>query len=340
MSGQSPGSRRQDTNDYDLLNNTHTQNRTRPHLQHTYSEQTLSVPASQAPPDNYPVHSFMSSPTARYNPVYGMEEGTHSRQSSFSTPTSVNFHPGSPAVSEVTAVHDYLDLNDNTTTNTPRHRFHSEVTTFNNRVIGIPSHPTSPSVDTDPTLLKPLEQNPSPTTVTKTTEPSKPTTNASEKLERASYLDGLRGLCSIGILLHHWVDSTFGDFHNPSLKTQIPLPTLWTSWTLYVFFILIGRVLVLSFLASARKGKPNLKSLASSAVRRPFRLLIPTAFVVFLQWKGCRDGWMDDATQAVYGILESRTRGKPGWCDIGNEFSDYLLYSFNFVSVFFFVLLV
>ncbi|KAJ3048571.1 hypothetical protein HK097_010424 [Rhizophlyctis rosea] len=352
MSGHSPVSRREDDRNYDLAHNNSRQNSfTRPQPQHSHSQQSFHQPTV----DNSVVDSYMSHSTANYNAGYGHEHASHSRQSSVSTPTSVSFQPESPSQSEVTAVHDYLGLNDNNPklprqrfnseatsfgfndnrSNLPRQRFNSEATTLNNNLFALPHdiHPTSPSVDTDPTLLKALEHDQSAghTTTTKTTD-TKPA--APQKLERASYLDGLRGLCSVGILLHHWVDATFGDFHNPSLKTQLPLPTLWTSWTLYVFFILIGRVLVLSFLSSARRGKPNLKSLASSAVRRPFRLLIPTAFVVFLQWRGCRDGWMDDATQAVWSILESRTRGKPGWCDIGNEFSDYLLYSFNFVTNF------
>ncbi|KAJ3041746.1 hypothetical protein HDV00_008834 [Rhizophlyctis rosea] len=256
--------------------------------------------------------------------------------------------------SEITAVDEHLDAPNASPTNTPRHRSNTAATSvfsydtltntsrhrfvdpYTNRAaasdVSVDTlrvhQPTSVNIDVDPAPLKSPDRIPNPTSTPATTKPNPP------KLERASYLDGLRGLCSIGILLHHWVDSTFGDFHNPSLKTQLPLPTLWTSWTLYVFFILIGRVLVLSFLSSARKGKPNLKCLASSAVRRPFRLLIPTAFVVLLQWGGCRAGWMEDATQAVYSILESRTRGKPGWCDIGDEFSEYLLYVFNFATNF------
>ncbi|KAJ3095511.1 hypothetical protein HK100_005801, partial [Physocladia obscura] len=80
---------------------------------------------------------------------------------------------------------------------------------------------------------------------------------------RAYHFDGFRGLCSIVVAMHHLVDYTFGD-SRPDIKNG-PGKFFWASWSLYIFFILSGRVLSLNWLKAIKMGKtPSLEKLASS----------------------------------------------------------------------------
>lgn len=91
------------------------------------------------------------------------------------------------------------------------------------------------------------------------------------KCAKLQYLEGIRGLAALWVYLLHSSTYLFGEANNRWLL-------FYQHATLAVplFFILSGRVLTLSSLT-----RLDIKSLASSAIRRPFRLVLPVIGVMY-----------------------------------------------------------
>jgi hypothetical protein len=140
---------------------------------------------------------------------------------------------------------------------------------------------------------------------------------APRKLYSTSWLDGLRGVAALFVVIHHyaytftatsmqgWRTGEDGD-HNWFF--QLPLLRVVHSgrFMVAIFFVISGYVLSYRSLKLAREGKPIelLDSIASSVFRRWLRLHLPviaSTFIAFLMaranaWSDMPEGWEHSPT--------------------------------------------
>ncbi|KAJ3413203.1 hypothetical protein HDV05_008337 [Chytridiales sp. JEL 0842] len=97
-------------------------------------------------------------------------------------------------------------------------------------------------------------------------------TVAPQELEKghAHYLNGLRGIASVGVFLKH--SSALLDGY--SLEVLVP-----KTFNVPLFFVLSGRVIGLQIV---KRG--DIKTLAGNILRRPFRLTLPVVYAQILYW--------------------------------------------------------
>lgn len=108
-----------------------------------------------------------------------------------------------------------------------------------------------------------------------------------------AFLDGLRGLAALGVLIQHYVGRFDGNVHEHGFGENgnwffASLPVLRLVLTggnpaVPIFFVLSGYVLSRSPLTRLRDGKRDtcIKGLISATIRRPFRLYIPVMVITF-----------------------------------------------------------
>ena len=135
------------------------------------------------------------------------------------------------------------------------------------------------------------------------------------KLYPTSYLDGLRGVAALFVVIHHYAytftASSLQGWHagpegSHNWFFQLPLIRVVHSgrFMVAIFFVISGYVLSYRSLKLAREGKPAelLDSLASSVFRRWLRLHLPvivSTFIAFLAaranfWTDMHAGWEHD----------------------------------------------
>ncbi|KAI9693881.1 MAG: hypothetical protein M1822_003152 [Bathelium mastoideum] len=112
-------------------------------------------------------------------------------------------------------------------------------------------------------------------------------------LRSTAFLDGLRGLAALFVLIQHYIghfdgnvhEHGFGENGNYSFASLPFLRIVFSggSAAVAIFFVLSGYVLSRSALVHAREGKRDAcaMSLVSAVVRRPIRLYVPTLCVTF-----------------------------------------------------------
>ncbi|KAJ3415235.1 hypothetical protein HDV05_005375 [Chytridiales sp. JEL 0842] len=96
--------------------------------------------------------------------------------------------------------------------------------------------------------------------------------NAPQELEKghAYYLNGMRGIASVGVFTKH----SSALLRGPSLEVLGQ-----NAFNVPLFFVLSGRVVGLQI---AKRG--DIKTLAGNALRRPFRLTLPVVYAQILYW--------------------------------------------------------
>lgn len=140
---------------------------------------------------------------------------------------------------------------------------------------------------------------------------------SSRKLYPTSYLDGLRGVAALFVVIHHYsytfTASSLQGWHaakdgNHNWFFQLPIIRVVHSgrFMVAIFFAISGYVLSHRSLKLAREGKPVelLDSLASSVFRRWLRLHLPviaSTFIAFLLaranvWTDMPPGWEHSPT--------------------------------------------
>lgn len=169
-------------------------------------------------------------------------------------------------------------------------------------------------------------------------------TIAAARVNRLAWIDGLRGLASIVIFVHHFADLSWAGPHPEVLKWGTA-ESFFRNGQLAVamYFLLGGRVLAHSFLRSAyQKPKPpkdshgdpipggvaakwtgpKWMSLSSSLFRRSIRLAFPAIVVGFMQWQLSAHHYFDTAIQAQ-ALLDTDALWTPNWHYIG-DFAGFL----------------
>ncbi|CAD6591163.1 MAG: hypothetical protein ASARMPREDX12_005011 [Alectoria sarmentosa] len=130
-----------------------------------------------------------------------------------------------------------------------------------------------------------------------------PHLNKPPQLHPTSYLDGLRGIASFIVFVHHftnWVKPYLAYYgvdteKRPSSLVQLPFVRVIYSGRpmVHVFFVISGFVLSRKPLRLARAHKYDdlHKALSSSVFRRGIRLYLPAAFSTFFVLLLIRAGW-------------------------------------------------
>jgi peptidoglycan/LPS O-acetylase OafA/YrhL len=131
-----------------------------------------------------------------------------------------------------------------------------------------------------------------------------PHTGAPKKLRPTAYLDGLRGVASFIVFIHHtiidWYPSlssgyASADPHNTSYIMQMPIIRVIYSGRgmVSVFFVISGYALSYKAirLMHSNQYANLLDALASSTFRRAMRLFFPITISTFISMLVCRAGW-------------------------------------------------
>lgn len=163
------------------------------------------------------------------------------------------------------------------------------------------------------------------------------------RANRLAWIDGLRGLASIVIFVHHFGDLTWAGPHPETLKWGTAESFLRNGQlAVAMYFLLGGRVLAHSFLRSAyqvpkvpkdthgdplpgatapKATGPRWMSLASSLFRRSIRLAFPALVVGFMQWQLAANNHFGTVIPAAEAI--NSDAWLPDWRYIGN-FANFL----------------
>ena len=138
---------------------------------------------------------------------------------------------------------------------------------------------------------------------------------------RQMHLESVRGLAALVVVFNHLVLAFYPQMHNwmdrPEVAAAVPVPlrplaapplnvTHNGAFAVAVFFVLSGFVLSYSFFRADAAEKRS-ASLASAAVRRYFRLVIPILASVLLAYALLRAGAL------YHRQLASYLHGQPGW---------------------------
>lgn len=165
------------------------------------------------------------------------------------------------------------------------------------------------------------------------------------RVNRLAWIDGLRGLASIVIFVHHFSDLTWSISH-PNVLSDGSTQGFIKNGQLAVcmYFLLGGRVLAHGFQRSAfappkiakdshgavipgapliKSAGPKWLSLSSSLFRRSIRLAFPAVVVGFIQWQVCKLGWTATAIRANEQVLAPTNLWEATWCEIG-DFAGFL----------------
>lgn len=121
------------------------------------------------------------------------------------------------------------------------------------------------------------------------------------KIHPTSYLDGLRGVAALFVVINHyvsqfWPHMSFG-YGSPGHVRFLQLPILRTfysgRWMVTIFFVISGYVLSHRALGLARQKQyaALLKSLSSSVFRRWLRLMLPAIASTFIAFLLVRANW-------------------------------------------------
>ncbi|KAI9140058.1 acyltransferase family-domain-containing protein [Paraphysoderma sedebokerense] len=142
--------------------------------------------------------------------------------------------------------------------------------------------------------------------------------------KRLDYLDGIRGIAMLMVFNSHFIYHTF---YNPH-PDVIPVDTFQFvirhgQFALGLFFVLSGRVMLLSFFRKRLKtDQAKYLTLSAGNYRRFFRLGMPVAITAFLQWQVCIQGHTNVARDAE-AYLKSGVLNIPYWCRV-QTFSNYV----------------
>ncbi|KAI8816225.1 family 2 glycosyltransferase [Fimicolochytrium jonesii] len=150
-------------------------------------------------------------------------------------------------------------------------------------------------------------------------------------VDRTTWIDGLRGIASIIIFIHHFSDNTWEVPHPDVLQWGTPTSILKDGqFAVSLFFLLSGRVLTYGFLKGRNTGKVRWRSLASAIFRRTIRLALPIFVLAFMQQQVCLAGYADEAPRAAK-FLETDRLGRPLWCNV-TDFKGFLSYFIQVLS--------
>jgi peptidoglycan/LPS O-acetylase OafA/YrhL len=134
-------------------------------------------------------------------------------------------------------------------------------------------------------------------------------------MRKIKYLDGLRGVAALQVVFHHFVLAFYPAlFSGGEIKTHLndglevwasgsPLNLIWDgNFSVTIFFILSGFVLSYKFFHTKDR-----KIITASAVKRYFRLALPTAFSILFAYILMKFSWM-------YNIPTGKITGS-GWLE-------------------------
>lgn len=134
------------------------------------------------------------------------------------------------------------------------------------------------------------------------------------KLHETSYLDGLRGVAALVVVLHHTTQFFYPCIRPgyassetaPNKILSLPFLRIWMSGgpMVSIFFVLSGFVLSLKPLRLARQRRhiEAYECIASSVFRRGPRLYIPCLVVTFALAVAAQAGFMDAAAPRTYPV--------------------------------------
>ncbi|KPI38797.1 uncharacterized protein AB675_5788 [Cyphellophora attinorum] len=136
-------------------------------------------------------------------------------------------------------------------------------------------------------------------------KPSIFTSRKPRKLDRTSYLNGLRGLACLFVVFHHgteqfypWIRAGFLSTPTATNLLSLPIVRIWLSGHAMVdiFFVISGYVLSAKPLRLAREGQhvEAYKTIASSTLRRGVRLYLPCLVHTLVVVCFMRVGWLGD----------------------------------------------
>jgi peptidoglycan/LPS O-acetylase OafA/YrhL len=128
------------------------------------------------------------------------------------------------------------------------------------------------------------------------------TATQSDKSSPTAYLDGVRGLSSFFVFIHHYPMDYYRSLHNgfasgPDQKLFLKLPFVRIIYSgrfmVTIFFLLSGFVLAYKPLKHVRAGQTAslVDVLASSILRRGFRLFLPMIIPTFIGMLCIHMGW-------------------------------------------------
>jgi peptidoglycan/LPS O-acetylase OafA/YrhL len=157
------------------------------------------------------------------------------------------------------------------------------------------------------------------------------------KMKKLNYLEGLRGVAAFIVFVAHFVQlfypaMIFGDsslLHN-SLELDIsrsPVNLLFNgSFAVFIFFVLSGYVLSIKF----TKENSNYEILYSSAVRRYFRLAIPSAVSLVIAYILMKSNLLfyKDITETTNGFLNNHFSVQPSFVEFISQFFGSYFVSF------------
>lgn len=124
--------------------------------------------------------------------------------------------------------------------------------------------------------------------------------------EKIAYLDGLRGMAALNVLLSHFVVAFYPAFYSANMaEAHFAWVDVWSAgslfsvvysafWGVPVLFILSGYVLSFRFFQQRKTA-----FVTANAYRRYFRLAIPVLVSVLLSWVFLQSGFYYNALAAV-----------------------------------------
>lgn len=186
-------------------------------------------------------------------------------------------------------------------------------------------------------------------------KPASPPVHNAQPAQRLDYLDGIRGIANLPcswslivisyithfttriLMLYQWIrfSSLSGMYTIATdvIDVMLIFESLVPShgqFALGLFFVLSGRVMLLSFFRKRLKtDQAKYLTLSAGNYRRFFRLGMPVAITAFLQWQVCIQGHTNVARDAE-AYLKSGVLNIPYWCRV-QSFSNYVEFLMDIV---------